>query len=366
MAKLGAVSTRSTRSESELHGEYKVPGGKLIVVDLDVVDGTLRNVTVSGDFFLEPEDAFLAIHRALEGAPADLDATGIATRVRAELPQDAVLVGLTPEAVGITVRRALARATHWAAYDWRLIHGAPEHPAMQMALDEVLINQVASGHRTPTLRIWEWASPAIVIGNFQSVRNEVDQEAADAHGVTVVRRISGGGAMFIEPGNTITYSLYVPPELVGGMSYVESYAFLDEWVIAALGDLGIRAWYQPINDITSEIGKIAGAAQKRLASGAVLHHVTMSYDMDADKMLQLLRIGREKVSDKGVQSANKRVDPLRRQTGMSREQVIEAFVRSFRQRYGLSDDVITEEERAAATELAQTKHADPGWVHRVP
>ena len=356
----------STRSETGLHGEYKVPGGKLVVVDLDVAEGVLKNVTVSGDFFLEPEDAFEAIHRALRGAPADLDAAGISARVRAELPEDAVLVGLTADAIGITVRRALARATHWSAYDWHLIHGEPQHPAMQMALDEVLINQVSSGNRKPTLRIWEWASPAIVIGNFQSVRNEVDQEAAEREGVRVVRRISGGGAMFIEPGNSITYSLYVPPELVGGMSYVESYAFLDEWVIAALGDLGIKAWYQPINDITSEIGKIAGAAQKRLASGAVLHHVTMSYDMDADKMARLLRIGREKVSDKGVRSANKRVDPLRRQTGMSREQVIEAMVGSFRRRYGLLDDTVTGEEKAAAAELARTKHSEPAWINRVP
>ena len=71
----------------------------------------------------------------------------------------------------------------------------------------------------------------------------------------------------------------------------------------------------PLNDIASPAGKIAGAAQKRLAGGAVLHHVTMAYDIDADKMLEVLRIGREKMSDKGIKSANKRVDPLRSQTG---------------------------------------------------
>ena len=50
----------------------------------------------------------------------------------------------------------------------------------------------------------------------------------------------------------------------------------------------------------------------------MLHHVTMAYDIDADKMLDVLRIGREKLSDKGIKSARKRVDPLRRQTGMPR------------------------------------------------
>lgn len=79
-----------------------------------------------------------------------------------------------------------------------------------MALDEVLTTEVASGRRKPTLRVWEWASPAVVIGRHQSLRNEVDSDAARRHGIEVVRRISGGGAMFIEPGNTITYSICAP------------------------------------------------------------------------------------------------------------------------------------------------------------
>lgn len=52
-----------------MHGEYKVPGGKLVVVDLDVEGGALRGVRVAGDFFLEPDEAILAIDAALEGAP---------------------------------------------------------------------------------------------------------------------------------------------------------------------------------------------------------------------------------------------------------------------------------------------------------
>src|SRR5690606_26193841 len=119
-------------------------------------------------------------------------------------------------------------------------------------------------------------------------------------------RITGGGAMFIEPGNTITYSIYAPEALVAGLTAVESYAFLDDWVLQALATLGVQAWYQPINDITSADGKIGGAAQMR-RRGAVLHHVTMSYDIDTTKMLEVLRIGREKLSDKGTTSAAKRV-----------------------------------------------------------
>ena len=182
--------------------------------------------------------------------------------------------------------------TEWHDHDWQLIHAAPQSPSLHMALDDVLTHEVGAGHRKPTVRIWEWASPAVVIGRFQSLRNEVDAAAAQRHGIEVVRRISGGGAMFIEPGNTITYSIYAPLSLIKDMSFQQAYAFMDAWVIEALGGLGIKAWYQPLNDITSEGGKIAGAAQAH-RGGAVLHHVTMAYDIDASKMLEILRIGRQ-------------------------------------------------------------------------
>ena len=135
--------------------------------------------------------------------------------------------------------------------------------------------------------------------------------------------------------------------------------------------MGIKAWYQPLNDIATEAGKVAGAAQKRMVGpgggpGAVLHHVTMAYDIDADKMLEVLRIGREKLSDKGTKSAKKRVDPLRRQTGLAREAVIERMIDSFRGRYGLTDGKVTPEELARAEELARTKFGSPEWTGRVP
>ncbi|MGA5148092.1 lipoate--protein ligase family protein [Streptomyces griseoincarnatus] len=354
-----------------MHGEYKVPGGKLVVVDVDVVDGVLRHARVAGDFFLEPDEALDAVNGALEGVPADTDAAGLAARIEAALPEGTVMYGLTAEGVGIAVRRALAHATDWTDYDWQLVHEGPQPPALHMALDEVLTAEVAAGRRPPTLRVWEWASPAVIIGSFQSLRNEVDSEGARRHGVDVVRRISGGGAMFVEPGNTITYSLSVPEALVQGLSFQDSYAYLDDWVLGALGDMGVRAWYQPLNDIATDQGKIAGAAQKRIvgpdgAPGAVLHHVTMAYDIDADKMLEVLRIGKEKLSDKGTKSAKKRVDPLRRQTGLPREAVIGRMVDSFRARYGLTQGKVTDGELARAQELARTKFTAPEWVARVP
>jgi lipoate-protein ligase A len=255
--------------------------------------------------------------------------------------------------------------TDWRDHDWQLLHTGAQSPTLHMALDDVLTHEVGAGRRKPTLRIWEWAAPAVVIGRFQSLRNEVDADAAHRHQIEVVRRISGGGAMFIEPGNTITYSIYAPLSLIRDLSFRAAYAFMDEWVLAALAELGIKAWYQPLNDITSAGGKIAGAAQVHRA-GAVLHHVTMAYDIDAAKMLDVLRIGREKLSDKGTLSAAKRVDPLRSQSGLPRAAVIERMIATFRRLHGLHDDVLRPQEMADAKALAVSKFSTAAWTADVP
>ncbi len=90
-----------------LHGELKVPGGKLVVVDVVVEDGHLRQVEVSGDFFLEPAEALDDIVAALDGAPADADEDALARRIAARLRPGAELMGFTPSAVAAAVRRAL-------------------------------------------------------------------------------------------------------------------------------------------------------------------------------------------------------------------------------------------------------------------
>jgi lipoate-protein ligase A len=349
-----------------VHGEYKVPGGKLVVVDVEVADGRLTDFRLAGDFFLEPDSALEDINAAVNGLPAESDATVIAETVRSALPAGAQLLGFTPESVGTAVRRALVTAPGWRDFDWEIVHEKAVSPRMNLALDEVLTARVGEGRRRPTLRIWEWEESAVVIGSFQSYRNEVDPEGAAKHGFDVVRRISGGGAMLMAAGQIITYSLYVPASLVQGLTFADSYAFLDDWVLQALRSVGIDATYQPLNDIASPTGKIGGAAQKRLANGGVLHHATISYDIDGQVMTEVLRIGKEKLSDKGTTSAAKRVDPLRTQTGLSRAEIIESFKATFRSLTDAEDGAVTAGEYADAEALVESKFATDAWLHRVP
>ncbi|ADO43346.1 lipoate--protein ligase family protein [Ketogulonicigenium vulgare] len=349
-----------------MHGEYKVPGGKLVIADVEQVDGKLADVRISGDFFLEPAEALDDILAALNGLPADLSPAETTAAITAGLRPGTQLVGFTAADITTAVRRALGLSKTWRDFDWQIIDGAPESPAMHLALDEVLAREVAAGRRAPTLRFWQWDRPAIIIGNFQSLSNEVDLEAAQSHGIQTVRRVTGGGAMFVEPGSAITYSLYAPESLVADMDFAASYAFLDMWVIKALNELGVDAVYKPLNDIASSKGKIGGAAQKRFAGGVVLHHATMSYDVDVNKMFQVLRIGREKLSDKGITSAQKRVDPVRSQTGLPRDEVITRMKATFTDLNGGSTGAITADERRAAEALASSKFEDPQWLRHVP
>ncbi|MDC4232757.1 lipoate--protein ligase family protein [Actinomyces sp. B33] len=349
-----------------MHGEYKVPGGKLVVVDLDVVDEALTGVRLSGDFFLDPDDALFRMAAAIEGAPASAGAKEISARVGAALTDGDTLMGITPEAVGIAVRRAVGAALAWEDIDFEVIHGPVVDPMINVAMDETLVEDVAAGRRKPFMRLWEWNAPQVVIGSFQSYENELQPDGVERHGITVSRRVTGGGAMFMEPGNCVTYSLVVPTALVEGMSFEQSYPYLDQWVMEVLDRLGIRAKYIPLNDIASDLGKIGGAAQKRWANGYMIHHVTMAYDIDAVKMNEVLRIGMEKIRDKGTRSAVKRVDPMRSQTGLEREEILRTFYDYFKEKYRAVPGEITEADIARARRRCEEKFATPEWVLRIP
>jgi len=94
-------------SNNAVHGEYKVPGGKLVVVDLSIVDGRMAGVQVSGDFFLEPASALDTIDAALEGLPVGTGEAALAAAVDAALGPVPQLFGITPDGVAIAVRRAV-------------------------------------------------------------------------------------------------------------------------------------------------------------------------------------------------------------------------------------------------------------------
>lgn len=246
---------------------------------------------------------------------------------------------------------------------WPVLRPLGLRAVEHLALDEVLLDAVAAGSRGPCVRFWSWTERCLVLGSHQSVSNEVDAEACASLGFAVLRRMSGGGTMVCEPGATLTYSLYLPESLVRGLSFVESFAYLDAWVVTTLRELGVPAGYRPINDIISlpGEGKIAGAAQAR-RRGAVLHHTTAAYSTDPAIVPRLIRIGRPPVTVRGLRSAEREVTPLAQFTTLPLDAVVEALMRAAG---GPASDV-TAAELEAARALARSKYATEAWISRLP
>jgi lipoate-protein ligase A len=90
------------------HGEYKAPGGKLVVVDFQVEHERLRHVQIAGDFFLYPDEALARIRHALEGSPLGASRDERTAAIRASLTPTDELVGVTCDAIAVAVDRALA------------------------------------------------------------------------------------------------------------------------------------------------------------------------------------------------------------------------------------------------------------------
>jgi lipoate-protein ligase A len=254
---------------------------------------------------------------------------------------------------------------HLMNLEWDVIPASAQTAHMQMALDEVLLGRVIDGARPPAIRFWAWNEAALVIGSHQSVSNEIDVPAARRLGFTVTRRMSGGGTMLCEAGRTITYSMYLPGEAVQGLSFRQSYAALDAWAVRAFNELGVPASYREINDIISPRGKIAGAAQAR-RRGFVLHHTTIAHSMDVELLPRLIRIGRDRVSERGVRSAEKPVSPLSWFTSLSCEETTQHLERSFAGEFTSHESALSKEELDAAHLLVVEKYATAAWVNRLP
>ncbi|MFB6144612.1 MAG: biotin/lipoate A/B protein ligase family protein [Candidatus Nanohaloarchaea archaeon] len=333
----------------------KIPAGKFVKVLIE--DGDVR---VRGDFFLEPPEALEQVEEALENVEG-----GKKEALKALQKVDAEFIGFSREHVAEAYAEAAGEESSGeeVSGEWRIVNDGPRSEAMHHALDEVLTERMANGEMQPTLRFWHRKNPAIPIGRFQSFEDEVEQDYVEDEGVEVVRRITGGGAMYSEPGDVITYSIYIPRKDAPG-DIEQSYEELDRWAVDALNELGIDVDYKPLNDIEHEEGKVGGAAQLRKGD-AVLHHTMLSYDLNTENMLKALRIGKEKVSDKAIESAEKRVAVMSDYVDHGREEVIEKMIEKFRQEYGGEEGELTPEELEEAEELAEEKFESDDWNRKM-
>jgi len=227
-----------------------------------------------------------------------------------------------------------------------------------MALDLSILHSVAGNKSIPTLRIYTWAPSAVTIGYFQKLETETDEKYCAEHGVDIIRRITGGGAVFHEA--EITYSITLPlsdeqvPE-----SILDSYAKILLPIINALQSTGINATHSPINDIIADGKKISGSAQTR-RNGVLLQHGTILLSMNKEKAFSCLKVPLKKIADKGIIDPSSRITTMRDMLG---DKVADIdFIASFRNRIAqefadcfsaeLAEGSFSEEEQSFA-ELAE-------------
>jgi len=249
--------------------------------------------------------------------------------------------------------------------EWRLLPMRVDDAFMSMAIDEALLKLNAEGRSPNTVRFWRWLPSTVSIGCFQSVEREVDLGAAKKYGVDVVRRITGGGAVFHDYGGELTYSIVcgqgdVPDDII------ESYKLICGGLVRGFERLGLRAEFKPVNDVQVNGKKISGSAQTR-RWGSVLQHGTVLISPDVRKMFELLKVSPEKISDKFIASVFERVTTVERELGRkpSFDEVGAAMASGFADAFGveLASGELTQEELELAAQL-KPKYASEEWLRK--
>jgi lipoate-protein ligase A len=234
-----------------------------------------------------------------------------------------------------------------------------------MALDEAIMEARRDGIALPTLRLYGWCPPAVSIGYFQRLSEEVHVQSCEDSGIDIVRRITGGGAVLHD--NEVTYSVVASEEDDSiPLGLEDSYRLICAGIHEGLRTLGIETDISG-NDIVVGSGKISGNAQKR-SSGVVLQHGSVFLDADSERMLSVLNLEREKRNRGNTCMLKERMTSLKDISGgkVDFQTVSEHLIRGFGRALGVtfSREEPSKEEADRALDLVRTKYASPEWNGR--
>ncbi|MBS3176579.1 lipoate--protein ligase family protein [Candidatus Woesearchaeota archaeon] len=246
----------------------------------------------------------------------------------------------------------------------RCISLQQHNAAMNMALDEALTESIGSGVAPATLRFYTWSPPAISIGYFQSLTEEVDSEECKKNKIDLVRRMTGGGAVFHD--KEITYSFIVKENnpLIH-KDLLKSYQHICGAIVYGLSQFGLGAEFAPINDILVGGKKISGNAQTR-KNKCILQHGTLLLDVDVDNMFSLLKVPNEKLKGKLIAEVKERVTSMRHCLGrlVTPEEMQQALLKGFQKTFPVPffDGTISPSELQKALMLKTTKYLNRQWL----
>ncbi len=171
-------------------------------------------------------------------------------------------------------------------------------PRINLAVEEYVLNYLDPSEEYAIL--WQ-NEPTVVIGRNQNTLAEVNSSFIKERGIHVVRRLSGGGAVYHDLGN-LNFTFIVDAE----KERVSNFEYFTRPVIQALASLGVQAEFSGRNDITIDGKKFSGNAQY-WSKGRLLHHGTILFNSDLSVVQEALNVKADKLQSKGVKSVRSRV-----------------------------------------------------------
>ncbi len=171
-------------------------------------------------------------------------------------------------------------------------------PRINLAVEEYALNYLDPSQDYAIL--WQ-NEPAVIVGRNQNTIAEVNAPYIKEHGIHVVRRLSGGGAVYHDFGN-LNFTFIVDAQ----KSVVSNFAYFTKPVIDALAHLGVKAEFSGRNDITINGQKFSGNAQY-WSKNRLLHHGTILFNSDLSVVQDALNVKADKIQSKGVKSVRSRV-----------------------------------------------------------
>ena len=227
-------------------------------------------------------------------------------------------------------------------------------PAVNLATEQYVFDSL------PRDRAWFmlWQNDnAIIIGKHQNTFAEINEPYVRQHGIRVVRRLSGGGAVYHDLGN-LNFTFITD---AGDTEKLDFRAFCLP-IVQALETLGVPAEINGRNDITIEGKKFSGNSQY-LKSGRVMHHGTILFDSDLSVVSQALRVDESKLRTKGIRSVRSRVTNVR--PYLPQDVTLSDFRRvllsSILAQMPGEPWVLTEEDRRAIEEIRAARYGLYEW-----
>ena len=227
-------------------------------------------------------------------------------------------------------------------------------PAYNLALEEVMTAQADA----PFAMLWR-NRPAVIIGRNQNACREFNSVYARGHGIAVVRRMTGGGAVYHDLGN-LNYSIFAF-ETEANKRYID-FAPFAEPVLTALRALGVAAEFSGRNDILGGGRKVSGSA-KCVHAGRILFHGTLLFDVDFEAMAAVLTPPRAKIEAKGVASVRARVANLNEfLPGLTRETFRPALERELLRQFDLNEPLLIPDNwKREAERIADERYRSWEW-----